>query len=155
MNVLQKLRQLAGEVAKSGSADAWALAERLLSRLPADQAEVGRACAARDPIALDAIISRLENPAPSKPAHAALPEETLKAALRAFNKRLKLSRLADESRLGNKYVTAGRKSDIDAIIPPNDFPPEVWRSLAASGRLKDVGGGFYAPAESAHPDAMA
>lgn len=156
MNVLQKLRQLASGLArKPADADAWALAERLLSRLPADQAEVARACAARDPIALDAIVSRLENPAPAKPAPAALPEETLKAALRAFNKRLKLSRLADESRLGNKYVTAGRKSDIDAIIPPNDFPPEVWRALAAAGRLKDAGGGFYAPAETAHPDAIA
>ncbi len=147
MNVLQKLRQIVGEVrARPGSAESWALAGRLLSRLPADPSAVARACESRDVEALDAIVGALEHPAPRAPT-AVVPEETLKAALRAFNKRLKLSRLADESRLGNKYVTSGRKSEIDAIIPPTEFPPEVWRALAGRGLLKDAGNGFFAPVE--------
>ncbi len=67
--------------------------------------------------------------------------------MRAYTKRLKLARLADESRLGNRYTTGGRKSAIDAIIPPEEFPPEVWKALALAGKLRDTGGGFYAPVE--------
>jgi hypothetical protein len=153
MNAVQKLRQLVGEIKKAGPGvpEAWGLAGRLLSRLPVDQVQVQAACEARDIAALDGVVSRLERPEASRQPAPTLspqvPDDVLKAALRAFNKRLKLSRLADESRLGNRYVTGGRKSAIDAIIPPNEFGPEVWKALAAAGQLRDTGNGFYAPAE--------
>lgn len=70
------------------------------------------------------------------------PEE-LKRALKAFRKRLKLTRLDDESRLGNRYVTGGRKSAIAAIMPPREYPKAVWDVLVAQGKLKDTGQGFY------------
>jgi hypothetical protein len=71
-------------------------------------------------------------------------EEQLKRALGAFKKRLKLTRLDQESKLGGgRPMTSGKKSDIVGIIPPTDYGPEVWRELARQGRLKDVGGGFY------------
>ncbi|MBC6953582.1 MAG: hypothetical protein DYG93_08295 [Leptolyngbya sp. PLA2] len=97
-------------------------------------------------------MARLESPtadvsATALPDGPNIPEETLKSAMRAYTKRLKLARLADESRLGNRYTTGGRKSAIDAIIPPEEFPPEVWKALARSGKLRDTGGGFYAPVE--------
>ncbi|HRQ72734.1 MAG TPA: hypothetical protein PLU35_06875 [Phycisphaerales bacterium] len=154
MNAVQKLRQLVGEVRKgpASAAQAWPLAERLLSRLPVDQAEARRVCAERDADGFDAMIARLENPSAgvagtAPPDGPGIPDETLKSAMRAFTKRLKLARLADESRLGNRYTTGGRKSSIDAIIPPEEFPPEVWKALARAGKLRDTGGGFYAPVE--------
>lgn len=70
--------------------------------------------------------------------------ERLKAAFTVFKKRLKLTRLDDESRLGGgRPMTSGRKSEIAGITPPNDFPAEVWKELARQGRIKDTGGGFY------------
>lgn len=151
MNALQKLRQLVGEIGKgpASAMQAWPVAQRLLSRMPLDQAEIKRVCDARDAAALDALVTRLEKP--TSPPHAsdastAVSEEEMKAALKAFHKRLKLARLSDESRLGNRYTSGGRTSKIDAIIPPDQYPPEVWKAVAAAGHLKDTGNGFYAPA---------
>jgi len=63
--------------------------------------------------------------------------------MKAFKKRLKLGRLADESRLGGRYTSGGRTSKIDAIEPPREFEPGVWKALAAEGKLRDFGRGFY------------
>jgi hypothetical protein len=70
-------------------------------------------------------------------------EAQLKAALRAYKKRLKLMRLNDESRIGGSKLTSGRHSEIDAIIPPSQFPRVVWDELAKQGKLKYTGQGFY------------
>jgi hypothetical protein len=69
--------------------------------------------------------------------------EMQRRALKAFRKRLKLTRLDDESRLGNRYVTGGRHSAIMAILPPREYPPAVWAALVAQGKLRDAGNGFY------------
>lgn len=69
--------------------------------------------------------------------------DMLKSALAAFKKRLKITRLDDESKLGAKYVTGGRKSSIVAITPPNQFPRLVWDELVKQGKLKYAGGGLY------------
>lgn len=83
-------------------------------------------------------------PDPSQPSGPAIPDERLKAAMTVFKKRLKLTRLDDESRLGGgRPTTSGRKSEIAGIQPPNDFSREVWQELARQGKLKDLGGGFY------------
>ena len=79
-------------------------------------------------------------PAPIPPAHT--PEE-LKLALKAFNKRLRLTRLDDESKLGHGAMTAGGKSGIVAISPPNQFPRSIWDELVKIGKLKYVGHGLY------------
>ena len=81
---------------------------------------------------------------PPAPSPAAPSDEVLKHALTAFKKRLKLTRLDQESRLGGgRPTTSGKKSDIAGIIPPNQFPREVWKELAARKQIKDLGGGFY------------
>lgn len=69
--------------------------------------------------------------------------DQLKSAMRAFRKRLKLTRLDDESRLGNRAMTGGRQSQIVAILAPREFPPAVWEELAKQGKLKSAGSGFY------------
>lgn len=153
MNAVQKLRELVAEVNKgpASAMQAWPVATRLLSRMPLDQAEVRRVCDARDPAGLDALVGQLESPEPEKPDGvdpdvAAVTPEEMKAAMHAFNKRLKLIRLNDESRLGGRYTSGGRTSKVDAIQPPGEFPAAVWRALVAAGRLRDTGDGFYAPA---------
>jgi len=76
---------------------------------------------------------------PGSPA----PEE-LKKALKAFRKRLRLTRLDEESKLGGgRKTTSGRPSAIVAIIPPNQFPQAVWDELVRQGKLKKAGGGTY------------
>jgi hypothetical protein len=70
-------------------------------------------------------------------------KEELKAAIKAFKKRLKLTRLEEESQLTRRPVTSGRPSDIVAITPPNQFPQAVWEELVRQGRLKNAGHGMY------------
>ncbi len=77
-----------------------------------------------------------------------LPEETvtpevLKRALKAFKKRLKLTQLDQESRIGGGPLSGGRPSGIVAITPPDQYPKEVWETLVERGRLKKSGQGQY------------
>lgn len=71
--------------------------------------------------------------------------DQLKHALKAFKKRLKLTRLDHESKLGYGPMTKGnsRNSGIVAITPPNQFPVAVWDELTRQGKLKHVGQGLY------------
>ena len=72
------------------------------------------------------------------------PEE-LKLALKAFNKRLRLTRLDDESKVGGGAMSGGIKSSVVAISPPNQFPRAIWKALVEAGKLKYVGHGLYEP----------
>lgn len=69
--------------------------------------------------------------------------EELKQALKAFKKRLKLTRLDAESGLGGGPLSGGRRSEIVAITPPNQFPQAVWDELVRQGKLKKAGRGTY------------
>ena len=71
-----------------------------------------------------------------------IPPETLKSALKAFKKRLKLTALDDDSSLGRGPFSHGARG-IYAIQPPNQFPPEVWQELCRQGKLRDSGHGMY------------
>jgi hypothetical protein len=68
--------------------------------------------------------------------------EVLKSALKAFKKRLRLTSLDDDSRLGKGAFSSGH-TGVFAIKPPNQFPPQVWVELCKQGRLKDSGHGLY------------
>jgi hypothetical protein len=70
-------------------------------------------------------------------------KEELKAALKAFKKRLKLTRLEEESKLTRRPTTSGRPSDIVAIMPPRQFAQAVWDELVKQGKLKNAGHGTY------------
>lgn len=149
MNATQKLRQLHGEITQARDGfrvvDSWTLAKRLLSRLPVDQTEVTRVCSAQDADGFDALIKALESPpAPVEKPLKGFTQKERDAAMGAFKRRLKIVQLNDESRLGGRYTSGGRKSGIDAIEPPKEFDREVWAALAAEGRLERVGGGMYA-----------
>ncbi len=72
-----------------------------------------------------------------------IPPEELKRALKAFKKRLKLTRLDHESKLGVGPLSGGRPSGIVAITPPNQYPRKVWETLVEQGRLKKSSQGQY------------
>ena len=74
-------------------------------------------------------------------------KEELKAAFKAFKKRLKLTRLDAESGLGGGPLSGGRRSEIVAITPPNDYAQAVWDELVRQGKLKKAGRGTYELAE--------
>jgi hypothetical protein len=95
----------------------------------------------------------VEVAAPAVPDAPKADPEVMKAAMKAFRKRLKFARLDAESRLGVRPTTTGRKAEIDAIIAPSDYPRSVWEALVAAGRLRSEGGGFYALVDELDPDA--
>lgn len=70
-------------------------------------------------------------------------EEELKKAIKAFKKRLKLTRLDEESRLGHGPLSGTGKQQIVSIQPPSGFGREIWEELADKGYLRRDGIGFY------------
>jgi hypothetical protein len=70
-------------------------------------------------------------------------KEQLKAAFKAFKKRLKFTRLDAESQLSKNPLSTGRGHGIFAIVPPVDYPSEVWDELVRQGKLKKAGHGMY------------
>jgi hypothetical protein len=78
---------------------------------------------------------------------AAIPPQELKAAMKAFRKRLKLTQLDDQSRIGKGPMSGGRASGIVGISPPDQFPLAVWEELARQGKLKRLGNGMYGLAQ--------
>ena len=79
-----------------------------------------------------------ETPQPSQPS-----AQELKAALKAFKKRLKLTCLDDQSRIGVGPMSSGRASGIVAITPPDQYPDAVWEELARQEKLRRSVGGLY------------
>jgi hypothetical protein len=69
-------------------------------------------------------------------------EEDLKKAIKAFKKRMKLTQLDDDSRLGRSPLT-GAKSQVVSIQPPAGFGREIWEELVEKGYLRRDGVGFY------------
>jgi hypothetical protein len=80
--------------------------------------------------------------APEHPQQKPSPEQ-LKQALKAFKKRLKLTRLDAESSISGGPLSGGRRANIVAITPPNQFPQAVWDELVQQGKLKRAGRGMY------------
>lgn len=76
------------------------------------------------------------------PAGSPSPEE-LKKALKAFKKRLSLTRLDDESNVGRGPMSGGKPSGVVAITPPDQFPAAVWDELVRQGKLKKSSRGTY------------
>ncbi len=151
MNAVQKLRSVVADLraGKPGANGNWELAFRLLSRMNVSAAQLDELMKSRDLDALDRLVTQIENPAPV-PAAREYSEHDLDHAFKAFNKRLKIMRLADESKLGGRYTSGGRKSSIDAIHPPEEFPKDIWDALVRAGKLRAEGTGFYSLRGEAH-----
>ena len=91
-----------------------------------------------------------DNPNPTDDAAPsdAFPADELRRAMKAFKKRLKLSRLDAESGLGHGPMTGGSNAGIISIVPPNQYPQAVWDELVRLGRLKYSGQGLYEPVKT-------
>jgi hypothetical protein len=91
-------------------------------------------------------VTSQETPATSAPPTSAAPTpDQLKHALKAFKKRLKLTKLDEESKLGRvgNPMSGGKKSQVVAIMAPREYPQAVWDELVKQGRLRKSGGSFY------------
>jgi len=83
-------------------------------------------------------MTETENKNPAEPLDA----ETLRRALKAFKKRLKLTALDEDSRLGRGPFSGG-STGVVAIQPPDQYPPAVWEELCRQGKLRRSGHGLY------------
>lgn len=120
----------------------WKQALALLRKTDVPAVTATNIAAARDVVRLAATIEQLRAPAPAVDPNA--PDaDTCREAMRAFRKRLSLTRLDDESRLGHSPLSKGDQPGITSISPPVEFPQEVWTELVRQGRLKHVGHGLY------------
>ena len=70
-------------------------------------------------------------------------EDEQKKAMKAFKKRLKLTRLDDDSKLGRSPMSNGGANKIISIQAPAGFGKEIWEELADKGLLKRDGIGFF------------
>ncbi|MGB7345261.1 MAG: hypothetical protein WBD20_13690 [Pirellulaceae bacterium] len=74
-------------------------------------------------------------------------DEELRLAMKAFRKKLKLTRLDEESKLGYGPTSTGEKSRIGAITPPYQFTKAVWKELARQGKLRQETSTLYSLVE--------
>lgn len=79
-------------------------------------------------------------------------KETLQRAMKALKRRLKVTRLDDESRLGRDPMSKGGRSGITGVRPPEQYPAEVWQALEQRGRIRALGHGLYEIVEQAPGD---
>ena len=157
LDELAKLATSIGQQPPASTGPLWGAVHKLLLKARLDPAIGAKLVMNRDAIGLAQLVSTLRGDAPplsapvadgpaqgptSSPADAIDPE-ILKQAMRAFRKRIKLLRLDQESSLGVGPMSSGRKSEIDAIIPPREFPLSVWVALADAGKLRRAGPGFF------------
>jgi len=125
----------------------WKQVYKLLQTTDLPTARVTHVVGMRDVAGLGELIDQLRAPAgAAAPAQADAPDaETCRRALRAFRKRLALTRLDDESQIG-RHRQLSKGSDpraAFAIVPPIEWPESVWQELARQGRLRYIGDGFY------------
>lgn len=165
------LATLATDPTGPSSGPKWKSLHTLLKKAPCDQMRLARFIAERNVEAMRKVLDEVAAappPAPRQPAYAPSADGTpppprpsppplvqvraekptpqqLKTALAAFKKRLKLTKLEQESRLGRSPLTSGAKSNIIAILPPNPnlYPKIYWEELEKQGQIRNTGGGFY------------
>ncbi|MEX2120882.1 MAG: hypothetical protein WD847_14925 [Pirellulales bacterium] len=89
----------------------------------------------------------MSTPGSTTPPEGTPSAQELKLALKAFRKRLKLTRLDAESRIGVGPMSSGAKGRIVAIMPPNQYPRAVWDELVKQGKLKHDSQGMYSLVE--------
>ena len=124
--------------ADPADASAWEEAREALEATGEQDAEVRAAVDGRDRESLGALVEAWSTGSRSLPDQ---DRAVLKRALKAYKKRLKLTRLDAESKLGVGPMTKGDESSIIGIKPPEQYPPEIWELLVRQGRMIDAGHG--------------
>lgn len=148
---LHDLANLAQQICDAGDAAGplWGQAHKLLLKTKADPSRAASVIAARDTDGLIHLVRVMQgveeehSETEVQPPTETFDPDVLKEALRAFRKRMKLTKLDHESRLGVGPMSSGREAAFDAIEPPREFDPAVWKELARIGQLEAIGQGFY------------
>jgi hypothetical protein len=147
--IADDLEAMTEDLAVDETGQHWGGAHRLLLKSSLDNADAATIIATRDLAKLRAAIASLrgddsvEIAEESTESAPDIDPETLRKAMRAFRKRLKLTILDEESKLSVRPLTSGKESEIVAILPPREFPREVWLALCSEGKLRDAGRGFF------------
>ena len=128
----------------------WGTLHKSLMAAKVPSSDVMPLIMGRDVEAVSHLLARLRGDEPAiepvtEPTEqvADVPDQTKRQAMKAFRKRIKLTRLDHESRLGVGPLTGGKAAEFESILPPHQFPAEVWKALAADGQLVTTGRGFY------------
>ncbi len=122
------------------NAEAWTKARSALGAARTSDPDLAAVVDATDAAGLRAIVETWhahERPLPAQD------QEVLRRALKAFEKSLRATQLADESTLGGRGMTSGRSSGIVGIQPPARFTREVWNELVRQGKLRGGRHGVY------------
>ncbi len=123
------------------AAGEWKQVYRLLQNTELPPGRVTGVVGMRDMPGLATLIDQLRAPAP--PAPPDVPSEDIcRKALQVFRKRLSLTILDEESKLGRGPLSKGAAAPA-AIVPPNEWPESVWEELVRQGKLRYIGHGFY------------
>ena len=126
------------------AAGEWKQVYKLLQKTDLPSARVTHVVGMRDVAGLAELIDRLRAPeaaAPPEPPSA----DTCKRALRAFRKRLALTRLDEESKINIHSPLSKGSASLGpaAIVPPVEWPQSVWQELDRQGKIRYIGGGLY------------
>ncbi len=127
------------------ASDEWKQVYKLLQKTDLPANRLTHVVGMRNVAQLTELIDQLRNPSSAPPPDPDAPDaHTCKLAMRAFRKRLALTRLDEESRISNRSpLTKGADSKMASIIPPNEWPDSVWQELVRQGKLRYIGHGFY------------
>jgi hypothetical protein len=119
----------------------WKQVYRLLKNTALPPGRITGVVGMRDMPGLATLIDQLRAPATAAPADVPS-DETCRKALQAFRKRLSLTILDEESKLGRGPLSKGA-AEAAAIVPPSEWPESVWQELARQGELRYIGHGLY------------
>jgi hypothetical protein len=122
------------------NAGTWTKARDALGAARTSDPDLAAVIDAADAAGLRAIVEKWhahERPLPAQD------QEVLRRAMKAFEKSLRATQLADESTLGGRGMTSGRSSGIVGIQPPTRFTREVWNELVRQGKLRGGRHGVY------------
>ena len=121
--VLSEVEVIHARLSQADEGPLWGDLQRLLVKAGVDPSRVAVAVIGRDLDVIRQLVDHARNPElalPEKEPETVLPEfpeETLREALRAFRKRMKLTKLDHESKLGRNPLTTGKAADFDSILP--------------------------------------
>jgi len=121
-----------------GSSSDWSAARAALDAAGEADGELPDIVAAEDRAALTALLEAWASGKTLRPVH---DRGVLKRAVKAFRKRLKVTRLDEESRIGGMF-SKGERSGITGVEPPDSYGPDIWDVLVGDGRLIDASHGM-------------
>ncbi len=122
--------------------DEWKQVYKLLQKAGAAADRVTGIVGMRNAPGLAELVSQLRNPETAPTPEKAPDAETCKKAYHAFKKRLAVTMLDEESKLGRGPLSKGGSAEA-AIIPPDEYPAAVWQELVRQGKLRYLNNGYY------------